>query len=48
MKRGKIPLLEQVSFCALRSQKRGDVVHFLGPKNEPQMLVSMQAERATV
>jgi hypothetical protein len=45
MKRGKIPFL----FARFASKKGGDVVHFSAlPKNEPQILVNMQAKQVTV
>jgi hypothetical protein len=44
MKWGKIPFL----FARCARKKGGDVVHFSAkPKNEPQILVNMQAKRAT-
>jgi hypothetical protein len=45
MKRGKISFL----FARFARKKGRDVVHFSAlPKNEPQILVNMQAKRATV
>jgi hypothetical protein len=44
MKGGKIPFL----FARFARTKRGSVVHFSAkPKSEPQIIVDMQAKRAT-